>query len=203
MEKIDLRRELAVLYRPSASSVSSVDVPPMNFLMIDGAGDPNTTPAYQEALEALFLLSYALKFAIKRGPDQLDYSVMPLEGLWWSEDLSSFTDEDRSAWLWTMMIMQPPVVTADLVASTLSVVAAKKSLPGLSRIRFEEFHEGLAAQTLHVGPFSAEDPTIERVHDFIDESGYSRFGKHHEIYLSDIRRARPERWKTVIRQPMR
>ncbi len=203
MEKIDLKRELAVFYRPSARNVSSVDVPPMNFLMIDGAGDPNTTPAYQEALEALFSLSYALKFAVKRGPDQLDYSVMPLEGLWWSEDVSSFTDEDRSAWLWTMMIMQPPVVTADLVATTLSAVAAKKSLPALSRIRFEEFHEGLAAQTLHVGPFSAEGPTIERVHNFIDESGYSRFGKHHEIYLSNIRRARPERWRTVIRQPMR
>lgn len=203
MEKIDLRRKLAVFYRPSARNVSSVDVPPMNFLMIDGAGDPNTTPAYQEALEALLSLSYALKFAVKHGPDQLDYSVMPLEGLWWSEDLPSFTDEDRSAWLWTMMIMQPPVVTADLVATTLSAVAARKSLPALSRIRFEELHEGLAAQTLHVGPFSAEGPTIKRVHNFIDESGYSRFGKHHEIYLSDIRRARPERWRTVIRQPMR
>ncbi|HET6497557.1 MAG TPA: GyrI-like domain-containing protein [Coriobacteriia bacterium] len=203
MQKVDFRRELAVLYSPSASSVSSVDVPPMNFLMVDGAGDPNTTPAYQEAVEALFSLSYALKFAIKRGPDQLDYSVMPLEGLWWSEDMSSFTSGDRSAWLWTMMIMQPPVVTVDLVASTLSAVSAKKPLPGLSRIRSQEFHEGLAAQTLHVGPFSTEGPTIERVHDFIDESGCSRFGKHHEIYLSDIRKAQPARWKTVIRQPMR
>lgn len=203
MEKVDFRRELAVLYRPSASNISSVDVPPMNFLMVDGAGDPNTATAYQEAVEALFSLSYALKFAIKRGPDQLDYSVMPLEGLWWSEDMSSFTSGDRSAWLWTMMIMQPPVVTSDLVASTLSAASVKKPLPGLPGIRFQEFHEGLVAQTLHVGPFSAEGPTIERVHEFIDESGRRRFGKHHEIYLSDIRKAQPERWKTVIRQPMR
>lgn len=203
MEKVDLKRELASLYRPSSSNVSVVDVPPMNFLMVDGAGDPNTSSAYQHAVEALFSVSYALKFAVKRGPAQLDYAVMPLEGLWWSDDMSAFATGDRSAWLWTMMIMQPPVVSQDLVASAIESVGAKKRLPSLSLIRFEEFHEGSAAQILHIGPFSDEGPAIERVHDFIEASGLSRFGKHHEVYLSDIRKARPERWKTVIRQPMR
>jgi len=202
VEKVDLKRELAHLYRPSVRQVAPVDVPPMNFLMVDGAGDPNTAPAYAEAVEALFSVAYALKFAVKKGPVATDYSVMPLEGLWWSRDMSSYTTGDRSAWLWTMMIMQPDLVAHDIVERTLDAVGAKKDLPALSRIRFEAFHEGLAAHVMHVGPFSEEGPTIERVHDFIESSGHVRSGKHHEIYLSDIRKAHPSKWKTIIRQPM-
>lgn len=203
MGKIDLKREMKELYRPSAKVVSVVDVPPMSFLMIDGQGDPNTSAEYSTAVEALFALSYALKFAVKKGPEAVDYGVMPLEGLWWSDDMSSFETGDRSAWLWTMMIMQPQWVTAELGEEVSAQVAAKKDLPALPLVRFEPFDEGLAAQIMHVGPFSAEGPTIERVHDHIEGSGHTRHGKHHEIYLSDIRRADPAKWKTVIRQPMR
>lgn len=203
MDKRDLKKELRNLYMPSAREVVAVDVPPMNFLMIDGAGDPNTSPAYGDAVEALFALSYGLKFAVKRGPVGIDYGVMPLEGLWWADDMSSFTTGDRSSWQWTMMIMQPDFLDRELFEQVLQSTSEKKDLPALSAVRFESFAEGGAAQILHVGPFSEEGPTIERVHDFIADNGRERFGKHHEIYLTDIRRADPSKWKTVIRQPMR
>jgi hypothetical protein len=202
MDKIDLKREMKELYRPSASKVVGVEVPKMRFLMLDGQGDPNTSQEYGDAVEALFAASYALKFAVKK-EREIDYGVMPLEGLWWAEDMESFASGDRSAWLWTMMIMQPEWVDVGLVERITHEVSVKKDLRALPLMRIDSYDEGLAAQTLHVGPFSVEAPTIERVHDYIDESGYRRDGKHHEIYLSDIRRADPAKWKTVIRQPMR
>lgn len=202
MEKRDLKRELKHLYAPSAKAVEAVEVPAMTFLMVDGEGDPNHAPAYAEAVEALFALSYALKFTVKRGPLAVDYGVMPLEGLWWADDMAAYTTGDRSTWKWTMMIMQPDLVDAALVEEAIGTTA-KKKLAALPRVRFERFEEGLAAQTMHIGPFSEEGPTIARVHDFIAASGRAPAGKHHEIYLSDIRKAAPATWKTVIRQPMR
>ncbi|MDX2286825.1 MAG: GyrI-like domain-containing protein [Bacteroidia bacterium] len=201
MSKLDLKTVYRHLYRPSAARVEEVEVPEFAFLMADGQGDPNTSPAYAEAVEALFSLSYALKFKVRQGPLALDYAVMPLEGLWWADDLAAYETGDRSQWRWTMMIHQPEAVTEPLVAETLEALRRKKPLPGLDRLRFEVFEEGRCAQTLHIGPFSAEGPTIGRVHAFIGGRGSLR-GKHHEIYLSDIRRAAPEAWKTVIRQPM-
>ena len=201
MDKIDLKKRLRQLYRPSARDPAMVDVPPMNYLMIDGAGDPNTAPAYAAAVEALFSTAYAIKFAMKKGLQAIDYTVMPLEGLWWAEDMSSFTSGERTAWKWTMMILQPDIVTAEIVQSTIAAVRVKKKLPALDRIRFESFAEGACAQVLHVGPFKDEGPTIARLHAFITESGYALRGKHHEIYLSDVRRADPKGWRTVIRQP--
>ena len=202
MDKLDLKRELAHLYRPPAGEVVAVQTPPLNFLMVDGSGDPNTTSEYAEAVEALFSLSYALKFLAKKGPLAIDYAVMPLEGLWWAEDMSTFTTGDRSEWLWTMMVMQPDFITAEMVGETAAAVQQKKAPVALSRVRFATFDEGAAAQIMHLGPFSEEGPTIERVHDFIEASGGRRSGKHHEIYLSDIRKAHPSKWKTIIRQPL-
>jgi len=201
MTKRDIKKELGQLYLPAPRRVVEVDVPVMNFLMVDGAGDPNTSAAYGDAVEVLFALAYALKFAAKRGELGIDYGVMPLEGLWWAEDMSAFTTGDRSDWQWTMMIMQPDFIDDAMVESAREATA-KKGLPALADVRFERFEEGLCAQVMHIGPFSEEGPTIEAVHDFIEESGHARAGKHHEIYLSDIRRADPAKWKTVIRQPM-
>ncbi|TLM99060.1 MAG: hypothetical protein FDZ75_00950 [Actinobacteria bacterium] len=200
--KRDLKKELRDLYSPSARVVQRVDVPTLRFLKIDGQGDPNTSTAYREAVEALFSLSYALKFRAKKSPLEINYAVMPLEGLWWADDMSSFSAGDRSEWCWTMMIMQPDFIDGDLIEQTRVAVAAKKDLPGLARIRLESFTEGPCAQIMHIGPFSAEGPTIEKVHRFIEDSGHELSGKHHEIYLSDIRKADPAKWKTVIRQPM-
>jgi hypothetical protein len=201
MTKVDHKKELSELYKTSAKGVREVTVPTLTYLMADGSGDPNTTRAYTEAVEALFSVSYTAKFALKRSALAYDYAVMPLEGLWWADDLSVFGNGDRSQWKWTMMIMQPPKVTAEVIAAAIEAVTRKKNLPALGKVRLESFTEGRCAQTLHIGPFAEEGPTIQRVHDFIEARSGLR-GKHHEIYLSDIRRADPRKWKTIIRQPM-
>ena len=201
MDRLDLKKQMKHLYQPSAKEVVQVEVPPMNYLMIDGEGDPNTSQAFSAAVEALFSVSYTLKFMIKKGPLAIDYGVLPLEGLWWTDDMSKFSIEDKSAWKWTLMIMQPSFVTTDMVDKAVMDVGKKRKSTAISELRFEALSEGKCAQILHVGPFSEEGPTIERLHQYIAARG-KRTGKHHEIYLSDIRKCAPAKWKTVIRQPM-
>ena len=201
MPTLDYKKELARLYTTSAKEVREVVVPSLRYLMVDGVGDPNTSPAYAQAVEALFTLSYTAKFAIKRDRPAEDYVVMPLEGLWWADDLSAFERNDRQGWRWTMMIMQPPPVTSAVIEAAMATARKKKPLSTLDQVRFETFTEGRCAQILHVGPFTAEGPTIQRLHAFIDARSGKR-GKHHEIYLSDVRRADPVNWKTILRQPM-
>ena len=201
MAKLDMKKELKQLYQASAKDIAEVDVPRLAFLMIDGEGDPNTSPEYAQAVEALFSVSYTAKFAVKKGPGAVDYAVMPLEGLWWAEDLSAFASNDRSRWKWTMMIMQPPVVSSEAIKAAIDQLRKKKGLQAINKLRFEDFAEGNCAQVLHVGPFTEEGPTIQRLHAFIT-SRAGLAGKHHEVYLTDIRRADPKKWKTIIRQPM-
>ena len=169
--------------------------------MIDGQGDPNNSKEYANAVEALYPVSYTLKFTVKKGGMDIDYGVMPLEGLWWADDMNDFSAGNKAAWKWTMMMMQPEFITRPMVEEAIASVAKKKNPPALLLMRFESFDEGKCAQILHIGPFSEEGPTIEKVHRYIDNQSRMR-GRHHEIYLSDIRRADPARWKTVIRQPM-
>jgi hypothetical protein len=202
MEKIDYKKELSVLYKASAKTPHVVDVPQMNFFMIDGQGDPNNSQDFTDAIEALYSLSYTLKFTIKKGPTAVDYGVPPLEGLWWADDMSVFASGAKDEWKWTLMIMQPEFVTPDLVDDAIEQVRAKKDPAALSKVRFKEFCEGPGAQILHVGPYSEEGPTIEKLHAFIQDSGHELTGKHHEIYLGDPRRAAPEKLRTIIRQPM-
>jgi len=202
MKKSDLKKDFKALYTASAKEVVLVNVPRLRFLAVDGIGDPNTSQTYKEALEALFSVSYTAKFIVKKGPQQIDYAVMPLESLWWADDMSVFTTGDKAKWKWTAMIMQPDFATDKVVAMALADVRQKKKLPGVDRLRLETFAEGRCAQVLHIGPFSAEGPTIRRLHEYVDAQS-QRTGKHHEIYLSDIRRAEPSRWKTIVRQPMK
>lgn len=202
MAKIDLKKDLKHLYSPSAKEVSVVAVPPMNFLMIDGSGDPNTSQEYAEAIEALYALAYALKFKVKKSQVAIDYAVMPLEGLWWTDDPTQFSMSNKAIWKWTAMIMQPKYVTAELFGGALAEVKKKKDLTALNRVRFESYHEGLSAQIMHIGPYAAEGPTIAKLHGFIEENGYRLNGRHHEIYLSDPRKSAPEKLKTVLRQPI-
>jgi hypothetical protein len=169
--------------------------------MIDGQGDPDTTPAYAQAFDALFSVAYATKFAVKKGALQTDYVVMPLEGLWWADDMAAFTANDRAQWLWTMMIMQPALVPHTVIVQAMADVHRKKPSLPVDRLQLEPLTEGRCAQILHVGPFMQEGPTIARLHAHADARGGLR-GKHHEIYLSDIRRADPAKWKTVLRQPI-
>ena len=202
MEKLDLKKILKYLYEPSARAFSVVDVPSMNFIMIDGHGNPNTSMEYAESLQALYTAAYTLKFKIKK-ERSVDYPVMAPEGLWWMDDMREFSLARKDDWKWTMMIMQPEIVTPQVFAQAVDEAAKKKGQPALSRLRLEPYYEGLATQIMYFGPYTDEGPTIDRLHQFIKESGYVRFGKHHEIYLGDPRRTTPEKLRTVIRQPMR
>ena len=204
MIKIDFKKELKHLFRPSAKQFGVVDVPPMQFLMIDGHGDPNTARAYRDTVEALFAVAYALKFMSKKELDK-DYVVPPLEGLWWAEDMETFTTQrDKSAWAWTMMIMQPEWITQEMFETAVQQVEKKKDLPAPPNTRLEINHEGLSVQIMHVGSYDDEGPTIAKMHhEFIPHNGYEVAGKHHEIYLSDPRKITPEKLKTVLRQPIK
>ena len=202
MEKIDLKKALKPLYSPSIKAVARVVVPPMNYLMVDGKGDPNIAQEFADAITAAYSVAYTLKFMVKKGALATDYGVMPLEALWWAEDMSTFSQEDKSNWLWTVLVAQPAFITKEMVDAAIADVKKRKDPVALPKLRFETFDEGVCAQLMHIGPFSEEGPNIERVHHFIEASGSQRRGKHHEIYLSDLRKAAPEKWKTIIRQPM-
>jgi hypothetical protein len=210
-------RELQVLKTTSKTSVTIdeespykaarepkfVQVPEMSFLMTDGHGDPNTSPEYRDAIGALYSMSYGLKFALKKEIG-LQYRVGPLEGLFWAKKMAGMGDR-KADWSWTMMIAQPDAVTPQRFATMRDEVKRKKGLPGLERMRLERFDEGLCVQILHIGPYSAEGPDIERLHEFIHSQGCTFEGrkqKHHEIYMSDPRRAVAAKWKTIIRQPV-
>jgi hypothetical protein len=199
--KVDLKRELLELYS-AARRPGLVEVPELAFLMIDGHGDPNRALEYSQAVEAIYAVAYTAKFIVKRAPDGIDFAVMPLEGLWWTPDYSTFTTDDKSAWDWTMMIAQPEQVTAEVVEKARASAARKKSLGAIGRVRLELFREGRVAQVMHIGPYATEGPTIQRLHAFIAEKGYERAGKHHEIYLGNPRRSAPEKMKTIVRQPV-
>ena len=202
MEKVDLKKELKDFYNPPSKKVVIVDVPAFNFLMVDGKGDPNTAQEYKDAVEALFTVSYTLKFMVKKGKIAVDYGVLPLEGLWWADNMNAFVEGDKGSWKWTAMIMQPKYVTQALFKEAVEQVKKKKNPVALPKLRFESFREGLSAQTMYFGPYSGEKATIEKIHAYIKQNGYELSGKHHEIYLSDPRRSAPEKLKTIIRQPM-
>ncbi len=202
MEKRDLARELKGLYLPPKERFTLVEVPKLSFLMVDGAGSPEASPAFQEAIQALYSVAYTLKFTSKQ-EQGLDWKVMPLEGLFWTDASGRLTLDGKGHWNWTLLLLQPEFVTAQEVARAVDVAEKKKALPGLRSLRLEPFHEGLCVQTLYLGAYAEEKPTIERLHAFIAEEGYTPAGKHHEIYLSDPSRTAPERLKTVIRQPVR
>jgi len=217
MTKIDFKKELKQLYRPSAKEFQVVEVPPMQFLMIDGQGDPNTAQEYQDAIETLYAMAYKLKFMSKKTLEK-DYVVPPLEGLWGSPEmifsLTDITDEgawidkfkasDRDSWQWTMMIMQPDWVTAEMFLEAREQVRQGKNPVALDKIRLESYQEDLCVQILHIGPYAEEGPILAELHTrYLPENGFSEAGKHHEIYLSDPRKTAPEKLKTVLRQPVK
>ena len=189
-------------YSPAAKEPEIITIPSMNYLMIDGHGDPNNNPAYSAVVSALYTLSYTLKFELKKVGTP-EYKVFPLEGLWWSSDMDSFLTGDKSAWNWTMMMAQPEWITDTQVNKAKEKAAAKVDRAVLDKVRFEPFEEGLVMQMMHIGPYSAEGPNIARLHAFAKEKGYALFGKHHEIYIGNPQKAAPEKLKTILRQPIR
>jgi hypothetical protein len=205
-DKIDLKKRFKELYQPPREPVM-VDVPELAFLMVDGEGYPETSQRFQDAMGALYGVAYTLKFALKG--EGLDFTVMPLEALWWAEDMDAFLDGgDKDDWIWTAMIAQPDEVAPEHVEAAREAVGRKQvkkgepANPALPDLRLERWTEGPAAQVMHLGPYGEEGPTIRALHDFIAAESYVRSGKHHEIYLGDPRRAKPENLKTVIRQPV-
>ncbi|GAA1794246.1 MAG: GyrI-like domain-containing protein [Actinobacteria bacterium] len=200
--KADLKREITTYVAPRGR-FEIVTVAPAQFLMIDGHGDPNTAPEYADALATLYPVAYGLKFLSKNEIGR-DYTVMPLEALWWADDLETFTSgRDKSQWDWTVMNLIPDWLTAAHLDVVRDRVARKSSAPVLDRLRLEPFAEGLCVQTLHLGPYDAEGPVLERLHhDVVPDHGLRLRGKHHEIYLSDARRTAPEKLRTILRQPV-
>ena len=206
IKKLDLKKELKHLYMPSAKNVEIVHVPKLNFVMTDGQMEPGETPetsvVFQNALEALYGISYTLKFMSKlREENPIDYTVMALEGLWWV-DSGEFDFNVAEPWRWTLMIMQPEHITEKMYQEALQQLKKKRDSPVLSQLRFEAFCEELCIQTMHIGPYSEEPQTIQRMRAFAEENGYAYCGRHHEIYLGDPRRAKPEKLRTVLRHPV-
>lgn len=212
MKTLDLRKQYKHLYQPSAKKVEIVQVPSLQFAMIDGAiekgSEPGKSPSFAEATQALYGISYTLKFMLKkRQTDAIDYPVMALEGLWWVED-GFFDITVKDNWFYTLMIMQPEVITRELFEEGLAQVRKKRGdSPALSKLRLETFEEGLCMQTMHIGPYATEPATVDRMRAFAEENGYQDCvglpgGRHHEIYLGDPRKADPAKLKTVLRHPV-
>lgn len=203
VEKIDLKKQWKHLYSPSAKAPSLVEVPAANYLMVDGNGNPNRSQRFKAAIETLYPLAYALKFAVRKQTG-IDYGVMPLEGQYWGTpiDQTHFTEEDKEKWSWTLMILQPQWVTEELFHTILSQVKEKKSPLLIDEVRFVCFQEGMVAQIMHIGSFNDEQENVIRLRQLAYQQGYQLAGKHHEIYLNDFNRTAPENLKTVLRQPV-
>jgi hypothetical protein len=206
MEKLDLRKVYKSLYFPSAKKVEVVDVPPFKFAMIDGeistGEEPGTSPAFQDALQALYGISYTLKFNSKlRKENPIDYTVMALEGLWWVEE-GEFDIRRPEGWHWTAMIMQPEHISESIFQDGLEQLRKKKNSLAVENLRLEIFQEGLSVQMMHIGPYADEPDSLAKMTDFAKQNNYRFRGKHHEIYLGDPRRTDPTKLKTVLRHPV-
>lgn len=200
MASIDLKKVYKESYTARVGKPALVEIPARPFLMVDGSGNPNGDE-YAAAISTLYPIAYGLRFRIKDETGDA-YTVMPLEGLWWTDDMESFSEERKDEWKWTAMIAIPDIVTPESVAAVIAEMEEKKGLAAGEQVRLEVFEEGLSAQVMHLGPYAEEAPTIEMLHKFIADQGRTLRGLHHEIYLGDPRRSAPEKLKTIIRQPV-
>ncbi|MCO5162978.1 MAG: GyrI-like domain-containing protein [Mesorhizobium sp.] len=201
VDKVDFKKSMKALYAPPVGRFVQVEVPPLSYLMIDGSGDPNTAASYRSALEWLYSVSYPLKFMSKKELGR-DYAVMPLEGLWWADDMSTFLSRKKDEWSWTMMILQPDWIGQAMVDAAIAKARAKLGEPPAS-LRLERLEEGLCVQTMHIGSYDDEGPVLAKLHDeYLPQHGLKETGRHHEIYLGDPRKTAPEKLKTILRQPV-
>jgi hypothetical protein len=199
--KRDLKKELKHLYSPSTKTAEILNVPKLQYLMIDGSGDPNTAQTFKDAMSALYSTAYTLKFALKKS-EGIEYPVMPMEGLWWTEDITQFSHEDKANWLWTIMILQPDFVTEAAFEQARADAQKKKGLRALDDLHLASYAEGLSAQIMHLGSYDDEPTTLAKLDTVIEANGCVKSGKHHEIYLSDPTRTTPEKLRTIIRYPI-
>ncbi|MBL4560382.1 MAG: GyrI-like domain-containing protein [Labilibaculum sp.] len=201
MKKIDLKKKYKPYYSERKGNISIVEVPDFRYLQCEGQGNPNTSEDYKNAIEALFALSYKIKFAIRESKE-VDYGVMPLECLWWMDNMEEFSKEKIDEWKWSAMIMQPNFVTKEIVLLAKDELIETKDLPYLANIELIDYTDGLSAQIMHIGSYADEAPSIDKLHKYIADNGFKRSGKHREIYLNDPRRTASENLKTIIRQPI-
>lgn len=201
MTKADLKREITT-YAAPRGRFQLVVVAPARYLALDGRGDPNSAPAYRDALATLYPVAYRLKLTSKTVLDR-DYGVMPLEALWWADEMDTFTSaRDKSRWHWRLLNLVPAWLTAVHVAAALDAVARAGHAPSIADLRLEPLDEGLVVQTLHVGPYDDEGPVLAAMHEYVASEGYALTGRHHEVYLGDPRRTAPDRLRTILRQPV-
>jgi hypothetical protein len=202
-ENIDLKQILNAYYAPPKHPVI-VQVPPYDYLMADGAGNPNHNPQFEAATSALYSLSYTIRFAYKAATGNA-YTVMPLEGLWWSQEMDTFIGREKDAWQWTLMILQPEFITSTMVEQARTEALRKKKLTPAQNtaLRYERYHAGTCVTMMHIGSYDDETENIAWMHRFAAEQGYQLHGLHQEIYLSDPRKTEPAKMKTVLRQPVR
>lgn len=202
MEKVDYKKTLDE-YQSKYNEFRIINIPKKQYLMVDGHGDPNTSQEFKDAIFALYPVAYKLKFASKLDLGK-DYVVMPLEGLWWADDMSTFTTaRDKSRWDFTLMVMQPNWITDDMFKAAVAKVAEKNAPASLNKVRLKTLDEGMAVQTLHIGSFDNETEILQKLHhEFIPDNNLKLTGKHHEIYLSDFRKVAPEKLRTILRQPV-
>ncbi len=199
-KKLDLKKQDLEEFYTAKKEPKIIEVPSQKYITILGKGDPNGKD-FSDAVSTLYHVAYKVKFFSKKNGK--DFTVMPLEGQWWAEDMGNFRNLSRDEWLWKAMILQPGFITESDFETAVEVVKKKKDLPSIDKIQFEEMEDGLSAQIMHVGPYSEEEPTIDKLHEFIRNQGKELSGLHREIYISDMRRVAPEKLKTIIRQPMR
>ncbi|MHC1726460.1 MAG: GyrI-like domain-containing protein [Syntrophobacteraceae bacterium] len=203
MSKIDFKKDFKAWYKAPENGFVFVELPPVQYLMIDGAGDPNSVPEFQSAVETLYGVAYTIKFSAKKAGVGPEYSIPPLDGLWWCEGMQGcFDPENRSLWRWSLMLIQPHHVNGAMVLAAAEQLTAKGKQGPFGGLRLQSLEEGLCVQTLHVGPYCDEAPRITAMHRYVEDVGYLLHGKHHEIYLSDPRRTSPEKLKTILRNPV-
>jgi len=202
MSKLDYKKQFPQYYRPKKKP-EIIEIPEMNFFMIDGKGDPNTAKEYKAAVECLYAVAYTLKMKIvKKDNPENDYVVPPLEGLWYMDNMDDWSFENKDEWQWTMMIRIPDFVTDDQIKKSIALTKENKNPASLPKLYHEKYNEGTAVQIMYIGSYADEGPTIQHIHEYAKNEGYNLDGKHHEIYLGDPRKTAPEKLKTVIRQPI-
>ena len=198
MQKIDVVKAHRAEYAQPKSPVL-LRIEPAQYLAHEGEGDPNG-PGFAEAIGALYGAAFTIKMRKKR--EGTDYTVAPLEALWWTPGDSPFLPGSKYSWRWTALIRTPELVTAGDLEIALAELERKGKGPAVQGVRLQRLEEGECVQVLHLGPYSAEPPSIEALHAFAAQQGRTLTGRHHEIYLSDPRRVPPERLKTILRQPV-
>lgn len=201
MQTIDYRAANRFLLNPKPGIVELIQIPPTRYLMLDGQGDPNTSEDYRGSFAALYGLAYGLKFHYKKQED-IDYNLLAIEGLWWADPAGSFSMDQRKNWLWTMMLSIPEFIPDSLIQTFKIELMRKKNIPQMEQLYTSWLDEGVCFQIMHIGPYAAEPPTIQFLHSEIQSQGYTLRGKHHEIYLGDPRKSKPEKLKTILRQPV-